>query len=102
MANIKFDGAPLYLNDTVYDVSKGAGVVVEILRDQKSFRVKFGQKTFMYTLDGQSFEPRKTLYWRNPIGRYYPRKDDKKWDTFVVLVDAIAHGLDIVEIKDEQ
>lgn len=95
MAVLTFDGDDLNLNDSVYDVAYGSGIVTEIMDRQNQFRVKFGERSFTYKLNGQSMFPRKTLFWREPIGRYYPRKNDTNWATFSNLRDAIAHALDI-------
>jgi hypothetical protein len=90
-----FDGEEVKIGDSMYDVAYGAGTVVELMPRQSQFRVKFGERTFTYRLNGQSVFPRKTLFWREPIGKYYPRKNDTKWATFLNLCDAIAHALDI-------
>ncbi len=92
---IIFDGSPVSVGDSMYDVAYGAGVAVELMEPHAQFRVKFGERVFTYGTEGRSVFPRKTLFWREPIGRYYPRKNDVAWATFSNLREAIAHALDI-------
>lgn len=99
MPALIFDGSPISLSDSVYDVAYGAGNIVEIQVPQNKFRVKFGQRVFTYDLTGQSMFPRKTLFWREPIGSFYPRKNDITWATFSNLRNAIAHALDIQVVQ---
>lgn len=90
-----FDGSPVALNDSVWDTAFGSGNIVEIQVAQNKFRVRFGQRVLQYDLTGQGIYPRKTLFWREPIGGFYPRKNDITWATFANLRNAIAHALDI-------
>ncbi len=69
-----FDGGTLNLSDSVYDVAYGSGSIIEINDSLGFFRVDFAGRTFTYNLSGISTFPRKTLYWREPIGGYIPQK----------------------------
>ncbi len=85
-----FDGSELALNDSVYDVAYGSGRVIELDNRNNVFRVAFGARTFTYDLKGFGTFPRKTLFWREPLGTFVPAKNDEKWDMFDKLRTAVA------------
>ena len=90
-----FDGGTLNLNDSVYDVAYGSGSVIEINDVLGTFRVNFAGRTFTYNLSGIGTFPRKTLYWREPIGGYIPQRDQPFWDKFVEIRRVAAQVLSI-------
>ena len=90
-----FDGGTLNLNDSVYDVAYGSGSVTEINDVLSYFRVDFAGRTFTYGPEGIGTFPRKTLYWREPIGGYIPQKDQPSWDKFVEIRRVAAQVLSI-------
>jgi len=88
-----FDGSTVKLNDSMYDVAYGAGIVIELNDKADNFRVAFGNRNFVYDLKGFGTFPRKTLYWRDPVGGFIPPKDTAKWDMFEKLRLAIVNTL---------
>lgn len=90
-----FDGAELFVGDSVFDVAYGSGAVIEINNRSDNFRVAFGARSFTYDLKGHGTFPRKTLFWREPIGAYIPPKSGEKWDMFdkIRTVVALTLGL---------
>lgn len=88
-----FDGSELSVNDSVFDVAFGSGHIIEVNEETKKIRVQFGPRTFTYNEIGHGQFPRKTLFWRNPIGAFIPMKKDTNWDTFSRIRDAVAKEL---------
>lgn len=88
-----FDGSKLSVNDSVFDVAFGSGHVIEINTKTNTFRVKFANKFFTYLPTGVGQFPRKTLFWRDPIDKFIPKKDDPLWDQFTRIREAVAREL---------
>lgn len=88
-----FDGSPLSINDSVYDMAYGSGHIIEINEGVGSFRVAFGPRSYTYLPTGIGMFPRKTLFWREPLGGFVPPKDTVKWDMFVKMRKSIVDTL---------
>jgi len=91
------DGSEIAINDSVFDVAFGSGHIIEINDKTKIFRVQFGPRTFSYNETGHGQFPRKTLFWRNPVGAFAPTKKDVNWDVFSRIRDAVAKELGYLE-----
>lgn len=91
---MKFDGDEILVGDKVFDCVWGAGVVILVQDAQDRITVKFGAREIAFSSNGVGHFPNKTLYWRDPVGRFVPMKDDATWVQFVKLRDAIATTLE--------
>lgn len=85
-----FDGSSVELGDSMYDLAYGPGVVTELDPAHQVFRVTFGKRMFTYTLAGVGNFQRKTLFWREPIGGFYPTKNDAIWDKFTQIRQSVS------------
>lgn len=86
-----FDNAEVKPGDGVYDVAYGQGVVTRIKEQEQRFDVVFGERQYSYDRGGIGyFRGRKTLFWRDPIERFIPSRDNATWDTFTKIRDAVA------------
>lgn len=88
-----FDGAKISIGDSVFDVAFGSGSVLEIDDKARMFRAQFGKRVFSFNSTGHGQFPRKTLFWRDPIGAFVPMKKDTSWDVFSRIRDAVAKEL---------
>lgn len=93
---MKLDNVEVLVGDHVFDVAWGGGVVTNFMADGKLFGVNFGSKKFYYDANGISQNGNKTLYWKNPITKVLPTKDDAKWALYSKLCDANATALGLV------
>lgn len=92
---MKFDGSEINVGDHVIDIVSGGGVVVLVQEAENRITVQFGVRKLSYSPDGVGTFARKTLFWRDPIGKYRPMKEDPTWDLFVKIRDSIAEHLKV-------
>lgn len=85
------DGDKVELNDVVWDLLLGTGVVSALNAD-KSFVVRFGTRTATYQPEGMMGGV-KRLFWNDPV-LFVPRKHDgRKWTLIKETVNFLENRL---------
>ncbi len=87
-----FSGSEIKVDDKVFDVALGHGIVTDVRNGY--FSVRFGNRYMRYDQNGrcQTFVNR-TLYWRDPFYYVEPPKDDALWGTFINIIGAVSKEL---------
>jgi hypothetical protein len=88
-----FDGSPVLVGDSVFDLAYGPGIVVELKPVEQRFIVRFGQRYVGYTLSGVGNFDRKTLYWRDPVLSLPVPKSSDKWSLFTQIKQSIHNAI---------
>jgi len=85
------DNEPVQVDDAVYDLIHGNGVVTQVTGT--SFSATFGTKVFNYTTGGYyNGFPRQRVFWSNPIVGH-PTKQDRVWSIVRNMVTALLTEL---------
>jgi hypothetical protein len=75
---LTMDDYDVIINDSVFDMERGYGVVVEVRAD--GFVVKFSSRLVFFAPNGVAARRKsRTLYWHDPRV-VIPAKDADKWD----------------------
>lgn len=83
------NGEPVSVNDRVYDISKGGGIVIELAYGEIRVQLDDGSQTH-YDSEGNQ-NGKRFLYWHNPVVIDPPR-NETKWVLLKSILETIKNS----------